>query len=102
MNTNMLGGNYTAPISQDISYIQGQPVLVNYVVDELSFVTGRIRSDDEIKMLLCHQVVNELYNKKLIEFTRENSYTGNIHYRARLFAVPNTEIQILRVKKIIL
>ena len=81
--------------------IKGAPVLVNYMVDELSAVQGAIPSDDEIKLQLCYNIAHELFLRKMIEFTKEVTPFGNIHYRARIFAVPNTDVKLLREQGII-
>lgn len=75
-------------------------MLVNYMVDEYSAMKSPL-PDTEIKMRLCNQVAEELFKQNVIEFTREVTPMGNIHYRARLFAVPNTDVQLLREMNII-
>lgn len=76
--------------------IQGIPVVANYMIDELSAMKGDILSDDEVKLRLCNELAAEMFKGKMIEFTKEKTVHGNIHYRARIFAVPNTNVQLLR------
>jgi len=81
--------------------IQGTPVVVNYMVDEYSAMQGTVLTDEQIKQKLCAELIFEMFKLKLIEFTREKTVYGNIHYRARIFAVPNTNVQLLREQGII-
>jgi hypothetical protein len=79
--------------------IQGRPLIVNYTLGELQ---SHNLGDDEIKLRLCNEIAAELYKQKMIEFTKEPRHeTGDIHYRARIFAVPNSDVQFLRVQEII-
>jgi len=81
--------------------IQGKSVVVNFMIDEYTAMKNKL-SDEEIKLRLCNEIAAELYKQKLIEFTREQSnITGDIRYRARMFAVPNTDVQLLRLQEII-
>jgi hypothetical protein len=81
--------------------IQGTPVIVNYMVDEFSAMQGTVPTDDEIKERLCNELAYQMYKLKLIEFTREKTVYGSLHYRARIFAVPQTSVQYLRERGII-
>ena len=81
--------------------IQGWPVVVDYNMDEMTIVKA-YDNDEQIKLMLCHRIAEELYKQKMIEFTKEQRPdTGDTHYRARIFAVPNTEVQLLRLQEII-
>lgn len=81
--------------------IQGWPILADYILDEI--VVGKTKlSDEDIKFKLCQSLAIELYKQNMIEFTKEQRHdTGDTHYRARIFAVPNTEVQLLRLGEII-
>jgi hypothetical protein len=84
-----------------IRHIKGWPVTVDYVLDEITFMKSGA-NDDDIKFKLCQSLAVELFKDGMIEFTKEKKVdTGDIHYRARIFAVPNTEVQFLRVQEII-
>lgn len=81
--------------------IQGRPVIANFIIDEVGFQSYKL-SDEDIKIKLCQELAMELYKQKLIEFTKEPRHeTGDIHYRARIFAVPNSDVQLLRIQEII-
>jgi len=78
--------------------IQGWPVLADYVIDQI----GIDLSDADIKYKLCEDLAIQLYHQNMIEFTKEfRPDTGKTHCRARIFAVPNTEVQLLRLQEII-
>lgn len=84
-----------------IRHIKGWPVTVDYVLNEIMFMEAN-SSDDDIKFKLCQNLAVELFKGGMIEFTKEQRHdTGDTHYRARIFAVPNTEVQFLRVQEII-
>lgn len=81
--------------------IKGTPVVVDFMMSEDKALALNL-SDAEIKLKLCNEIATELYKQKLIEFTREQSHiTGDIRYRARIFAVPNTDVQLLREQGIL-
>jgi len=81
--------------------IQGWPVLADYTLDEIVIGKSKL-SDEDIKFKLCQTLAIELYKQNMIEFTKEQRPdTGDTHYRARIFAVPNTEVQLLRLQEII-
>lgn len=80
--------------------VKGMPVVVNYIMSKSDIKCPL--SDTEIKIRLCQMIAEELFKQKLIECTKEyNNVTGDTRYRARMFAVPNTDVQLLREKKII-
>ncbi len=81
--------------------IQGRPVIADYILDEI--VIGKITlSDDDIKFKLCQELAIGLYKQNMIEFTKQQRPdTGETHYRARIFAVPDSDVQLLRIQEII-
>lgn len=81
--------------------IQGKAVVANYMLDEISAMNVGILPDDEVKLRLCNELAMEMFKLKLIEFTKEKTVHGTIHYRARIFAVPNTDVQLLREQGVI-
>jgi hypothetical protein len=84
-----------------IRHIKGTPVVVNFMMNEFIAMENSL-SDAEIKLRLCNEIAAELYKQNMIEFTKEQrADTGDIHYRARIFAVPNTDVQLLREQEII-
>ena len=76
--------------------IQGQMFITDYVVDDV-YLEDHVVNPDDIKKRLVEQLVQELYNSKLVEFTSQNDYVnGKKVFRARIFAVPDTMVRILR------
>ena len=54
-------------------------------------------SEDEIKQELDRALVDKLMKSNYIEFTKQtNPHDMLLTYRARIFAVPNTDIQTIR------
>lgn len=84
-----------------IHNIKGQALVANYMIDDYKIMNGVIPTDDEVKLRLCNELVKEMFERKMIEFTKEKTVHGTIHYRARIFAVPNTNVQLLREQGII-
>jgi hypothetical protein len=81
--------------------IQGRPVIVDFKIDQIEFESLSL-SDDGIKLKLCNDIAIELYKKNMIEFTKQQNHeTGVTHFRARIFAVPNSDVQLLREQEII-
>ena len=94
----IFGRNKTPDV---IHAIQGKPVLAEYTLGEIT-VSENLISEEEIKLKLCNKIAIEIYSEKLIEFTKEHNHvTGDIRYRARIFAVPNADVQLLREQGII-
>jgi hypothetical protein len=55
-------------------------------------------SGDEIKLELARDLVDKLMKSNYIEFTKQTDpHDMSLTYRARIFAVPNDNIQSLRV-----
>jgi hypothetical protein len=96
--SHMIDGNIVPQTNNHI--IRGTPVVVDYMIDELS-ATKASFSDEDIKLNLCHLIAGELYRQNMIEFTKEVTAIGNVHCRARIFAVPNSDVQLLRLQEII-
>ena len=76
--------------------IQGQMFVTNYIVDNVHLQDHAV-SPDDIKKRLVNQLTEELFQSKLVEFTRSEDYVnGQKIFRARIFAVPDTMVRILR------
>ena len=99
--TGLINGNglisNSSITSQYPHSIQGKMYLVEYVVPEnLSAMTYQL-DEDAIKRKLIEDLVTELFLKKSIEFTkaRDASQSKTV-YRARIFAVPDTMVRVIR------
>ena len=52
---------------------------------------------DMIKEKLLHKLLDEIVKSNLIEFTSQSDVaTGQTHYRARIFATPDTQVRLIR------
>jgi hypothetical protein len=55
----------------------------------------------EIKQRLMYGIIDEIMKTRSVEFTKMfDPLSGNTYFRARLFAVPDDQIRILRVSQL--
>lgn len=55
-------------------------------------------TDNDIKRAIANKIVDEMLNSGYIEFTKQTEpHTGNTIVRARVFVLPNSDVQILRI-----
>ena len=79
--------------------LQGQMVSAQEIVssnESMAFLdeTTYIRS---IKRKLIDKIAQHIYDNNLIEFTKaENIMNDKIHYNARIFVVPDSQVRLLR------
>jgi hypothetical protein len=79
--------------------IQGQSVLVDYRVPDTVYSTFHA---DDIKKILVQKLTETLYNSNFIEFTKSTELSSSeTIFRARIFVVSNSDVKLLREKKII-
>ena len=79
-----------------LDYIQGLAIKSTLVIPERTMINMNI-DDDFFKKALTDKIVDALLREKCIEFTKEHERaTGSILIRARLFTVPNEQVQLLR------
>jgi hypothetical protein len=93
---NMSGSSHTtiAPPLCEEYVIQGQMYLAEHFFNDSDLMDIE---PDEIKRRLAVILVDELFSKKAIEFTKAQDYSqGRTAYRARIYAVPDTMVRILR------
>ena len=81
--------------------IQGQTIY-----EELRVVKEQVEDafgdERQFKELLVKKLVDKMFKSNCIEFTKaEDVYTGEVIFRARIFAVPDTKVRILRESKVI-
>jgi len=85
-----------------LSTVQGEMVYTEITMSE--FMSDKIKGDmtddefkESIKKELCHQLVQELYESKMVEFTQEQIIRNNeFVFRARIFATPDNKVQLIR------
>ena len=83
--------------SPKIHTLKGEMYIVDYVVPYNLAVSTYQIDDDAIKLKLAQDLAKELLQSKAIEFTKENDiHADRIVYRARIFAVPDTMVRVIR------
>jgi hypothetical protein len=99
-------GNATGPLppANGSSYTEAKPFTVAQIKGEM--VTVELNgsklwhngvTDDGIKIQLMQDLLEKLMKSNCIEFTKQTDpNTMDYIYRARIFAVPNTDVQIIR------
>lgn len=79
--------------------VKGIPIIVDY---ELSSYSFELTDENHIKLKLCQLLVEELFCKGMIEFTRESfPNMDTTKFRARIFITPKDTTQVLRLNKVI-
>lgn len=78
--------------------IQGQMYTTRMTMHDYEIHTiANLDNLDDIKMRLTHKLAEELWKNKAIEFTKMEDPTEGTHtFTARIFAVPDTMVRILR------
>jgi hypothetical protein len=99
-------GNTTGPLPTTYgpSYNEIKPFTVAQIKGEMvtvelnpSKVWPNAATDDGIKIQLIQDLLEKLMKSNCIEFTKQvDPNTMDYTYRARIFAVPNTDIQTIR------
>ena len=85
-----------------IDTIEGRMFKAFYTVSEfekLQFIGDEDQWKEHVKKVLTQKLADELMKKKYIEFTRMDEYpvTGGTQYAARMFAVPDDQVRLLRI-----
>ena len=80
---------------------QGQMVTANFVANAYQ-VQASVFSEEEIKKELISKLLYEMWNKDCIEFTRQYDIESDqTIFRARIYAVYDDDVRILRENKVI-
>ena len=78
--------------------IQGKMFTANFDMNDMEF-NSKMQDPDEIKRRLLNLLVDEIYKQNHIEFTKQYDVnTGTYRFHARLYAVPDTMVRIIREK----
>lgn len=57
--------------------------------------------DGDIKKQLLYGITDEIMKSKCVEFTKSADHAnGTTHFRARLFALPDDQVRILRLAQV--
>ena len=95
-------GNISSPINVNNYAIEGKMFKAIYTVtafEKLQFSGDEDKWKDHVKGVLTQKLAESLMNEKYIEFTRleENPGTDATRFTARMFAVPDGQVRLLRV-----
>ena len=97
-NGNMIDNIPNMKISHQ--WIKGDTLYSEIIESDLVRVTKS--SPEDIKEKLLLDLVKQMQQCKYIEFTKQDDHFNNqILYRARIFAVPDNQIRLLREHSII-
>ena len=81
--------------------IQGKCVAITHHFSTADTIYSNLH-EDEIKKILIEKLAEELHRQNVVEFTKFlDSNTHGTMYRARLFAVPDSQVRLLREAKVI-
>ena len=79
---------------------QGKMVTVQHTISDVSAEMMNMNMGDfkeMIKKELLHKLLDEIVKSNLIEFTSQSDVaTGQTHYRARIFATPDSQVRLIR------
>ena len=96
-----VNGNISSAVNVTQNAIEGRMFKSFYTVsalERLQFGGDEDKWKDHVKGVLTQKLAEVLMNEKYIEFTRmdEDPVTGGTQYTARMFAVPDGQVRILR------
>ena len=81
--------------------IQGQLIQAKFELSAIQNMANTF-TEEEIKKELIGKLLYEMWNKDCIEFTRQHDIESDrTIFRARIYAVYNDDVKILRENKII-
>ena len=90
----------TVNVYQTEHNIQGEMITVSHSMSDVVY-TDTMISPNEIKKLLVTALVEKMFDSNKIEFTKVLDASTLTHmFRARIFVVPDTQVRILREKRI--
>lgn len=83
----------TSSITFGPKHIEGSMLTVHEIISDYDIIT---MDEEKIKLKLCKQLAEEMYNSDCIYFTKQLDVTSNTYIiRARCYVVPNGDIQLL-------
>ena len=79
---------------------QGKMVTAQHTVSDVDVEMMKMSMGDfkdMIKEKLLHKLLDEIVKSNLIEFTSQSDVaSGHTHYRARIFATPDSQVRLIR------
>ena len=79
---------------------QGKMVTAQHTVSDVDVEMMKMSIGDfkdMIKKELLHKLLDEIVKSNLIEFTSQSDVaSGHTHYRARIFATPDSQVRLIR------
>jgi hypothetical protein len=102
--TNPWHNQLDAPVNMNLydQAIKGTMIRYEISMTEQAIVMNTVDNfDKEIKKELMYGIMDEIVKSKCIEFTKSTDYaSGTTHFRARLFALPDDQVRILRLAQV--
>lgn len=82
--------------------IKGNMLSTQITMSDLEFLKINPQTfQSDIKQQLMVRLLDEIMKTRSVEFTKSEDLSfGRTHFRARLFAVPDDQVRILRVSQI--
>ena len=100
MGTSIVNPMYTDNNTREVP-IKGESFSVSICFTESDLIREVI-TPDEIKQMLIRDLVKEMMHGNYIEFTKSEDVTNcNTTFRARIFAVPDSQVRLLRLEGVI-
>ena len=95
---NPLAGNTNTPVAPTEHLIQGQMVTATYSISQMESTSLAVNANPNIvKEHLCKLLAEQLMKANCIEFTKQEDMLSNgVSFRARIYAVPDTQVKVLR------
>ena len=99
LGTSIVNPMYTDNNTREVA-IKGECFNVSINFTQLDLIQGL--TPDEIKQMLIRDLVKEMMHGNYIEFTKSEDVTNcNTTFRARIFAVPDSQVRLLRLEGVI-
>ena len=71
--------------------IEGKMIIANMVISPLLQIV-----ESDLKSRVLHQLAKELHNQNCVEYTKTLRPDGDVEIKARIYAVSNDKVFILR------
>jgi len=94
------GGGVSSSIPNFVDHtITGETITVEHIIPIYSIPSSK-EDEASIKAELMEKIVHELFRSRHIEFTRVKKVDSDeMIYRARIHAVPDTQVRLIRELK---